>query len=270
MVFLPNIRLLWMPNNENSIWSSISKASRQSTRGERESKFVISPPSSATLFLPVIADANDFTKPEDLYAFDFGWRRQWASSFSTDLAGFIYRYNDSRSTQIVMPTAFPPTHIALKGGNALNVHSHGVELSTKWHPSKDWQFSFNYSWKKIKADYDGVGLFSPYVDSTPRNSLSLQFNHQINANWKLSGTFRYVDSIDVFSPLRDNGNAYHVPSYSTLDLKVNYQVSPDIKLSITGQNLLESAHKEFIDDLFASPAAEIQRSIYVGIEWNIK
>ena len=268
--FSPNIRLLWTPNKENSLWVAASKAVRQPTRAESDTKLVIAPASSATSFLPVIKESNQPLKSEQLQAFDFGWRRQWKPSLTTDLAGFIYDYDDLRSTHTVAPTSSPPTFIPLIVSNALNVRNYGAELSTKWEPSRDWQFTFNYSWKKTKADYDGAGLFTPFVDSTPKNSLSLQFYHQINASWKLSGLFRYVDNIDVLSPLRDNGNAYHVPSYSTLDLKVNYQLSPNINFSITGKNLLESSHKEFIDDLFSSPAAEIQRSIYVGLEWNIK
>ena len=268
--FLPTIRLLWTPNIENSVWFAVSKAVRQPTRSEKEAKVIIAPPSAATSFLPVLKEDEQPLRSEYLYAVDFGWQRQWEDSLSTDFAGFIYDYDDFRSSETVLPTTFPPTFIPLIVSNELNVQSYGAELTTKWQPSKEWQFILNYSWRKMKADYDRAGSFSPLLDSSPEQSASLQFYHQINTKWQLSGLFRYVDSINVLSPLRDNGNAYHVPSYSTLDLKLNYKLSPSINLSITGQNLLERSHKEFIDELFSSPAAEIQRSVYVGLEWSIK
>jgi len=267
--FQPNIRLLWMPDKLNSLWVAATRSARMTARAERESTITLLPPSIETLMLPVVSVSNENLQSEIIKSVDFGWRSQWTSSLSTDLAGFIYDYDNLRSIQLSMPTSFPPTSIPLIVGNGINAQSYGAELSVDWEPRDDWQFTLNYSWLHVESSKeDPTILDATPDDSSPTNTISLHASHQFNQKFEWSGSWRYVDDVDVVSPAFGFGGAYHVPSYTTLDLKLKYQLDPNVSLSVVGQNLLQSSHKEFIDDLSITPAAEIQRGVYLKIDWR--
>jgi len=267
--FQPNIRLLWTPNRLNSVWLAATRAARMTVRTEREAIVTLVPPSTETFMLPVVTISNEDLQSEIVKSVDFGWRRQWYPSLSTDLAGFVNHYDNLRSTQLSMPTSFPPTAIPLLVGNGISAESYGAELSVDWAPRNDWQFTLNYSWLHVESSKDDPAVVDATFDnSSPKNTLALHVSHQFNPKFEWSGSWRYVDDIDIVSPTHGFGGAYHVPSYTTLDLKLKYQLDPNVSLSVVGQNLLQSSHKEFIDDLSITPATEIQRGMYLKIDWR--
>jgi len=267
--FQPNVRLLWMPNRLNSLWVAATRAARMTVRSEREAIITLAPPSIETSMLPVVNINNEDLQSEIIKSVDFGWRRQWKSSLSTDLAGFIYHYDNLRSTQLSIPTSFPPTSIPLLVGNGINAQSYGAELSVDWEPRDDWQFTLNYSWLQIESSKDDPAILDATPDdSSPTNTILLHASHQFNQKVEWSGLLRYVDDVDIVSPVFGFGSAYHIPSYTTLDLKLKYQLDPNLSISVVGQNLLQSSHKEFIDDLSITPATEIQRGVYLKLDWR--
>ena len=57
----------------------------------------------------------------------------------------------------------------------------------------------------------------------------------------------------------------HLPAYDELDLRLAWQPTPPLELSISGQNLLHAQHAEF-----GLPASRqlIERSVYGEIQWR--
>ena len=264
--FQPNIRLLWTPDNDNSLWAAVSRVKRIPTRGEEDAMVAIRPPSIATFGLAVIKDVSPL-KSEELEALDFGWRRQWTPLLSTDLTGFIYNYHDLRSSGILTPAGFPPTHLSLVLTNDTRAHNTGVELSSEWRPRHDWQFKLNYSWISTKfTKSNPLTSTSEFSEASPKNQISLQASHQFNRKLEWSSFLRYTDNITVTSPGLLNG--YQIPSYISLNMRLNYKVSEQFNISIVGKDLLESSHQEFINDTYAIPVSDIDRSVYLKLDWS--
>ena len=69
---------------------------------------------------------------------------------------------------------------------------------------------------------------------------------------------RYVDSL-IFE---------EVDSYFTADIHVGWQVTPNIELSITGQNLLDSSRIEFIPQFLNTVPTEVEQGVYGKIVWK--
>lgn len=263
--FQPNIRLLWTPDDENSLWAAVSRVKRIPTRGEEDGRVSLQTGSIATFGLSVIKEVNSL-KSEELEALDFGWRRQWSPSFSTDLAGFIYNYNDLRSTGIPVPAGFPPTHLAIMISNMTKAHNTGVELSSEWLPRHDWQFKLNYSWINTHfTNLDPLGAqASAFSNTSPKNQISLQASHQFNHKLEWSSFLRYTDNIRISAP----ANKFNIPSYINLNMRLNYKVNEQFSFSIIGKNILNASHQEFINDTYTMPLSEIDRSIYLKLDWS--
>jgi iron complex outermembrane receptor protein len=72
------------------------------------------------------------------------------------------------------------------------------------------------------------------------------------ANLQLDGVFRYVDNLP----------SQNVGRYFNLDLRLGWQPTKNVELSLVGQNLLEGHHAEW------SGGTEIQRGVYTKVTWR--
>lgn len=258
----PNIRLLWTPDEINNFWAAVSRTIRMPTVAESDSRLAVLGPSPETSMLPVIRELSSLST-EKLTAFDIGWRRQWHENFSTDIAGFIYHYDDLLGLKILAPAENPPLSLPLMVVNNGKIQQMGVELSAAWQPEEDWQIKFHYSWLHGR---NKSGDLAESLDSSSKYKVSLQVTHEINQNLEWTAFLRYVDKVTVVSPSVFGG--YKVPAYISLDLRLKYKLDTDLDISLVGQNLLEPSHKEYIDAIFISPAIEIQRGVYLKLDWR--
>jgi iron complex outermembrane recepter protein len=71
----------------------------------------------------------------------------------------------------------------------------------------------------------------------------------------LDGQFRYVD------------NVQNVARYLTADLRFAYRPTPNLELSLVGQNLLDARHAEQASTIGA-PTYEVPRSYYGKVTWK--
>ena len=79
---------------------------------------------------------------------------------------------------------------------------------------------------------------------------------------QLDAQFRYLTALDeVPGTVADTG----IDSYSELDLRLAWQASEQLELSLVGQNLLHDHHLEF-----GTPATrgEIERGVYGKAAWR--
>ncbi|MFH2045358.1 MAG: TonB-dependent receptor [Pseudomonadota bacterium] len=263
--FQPNIRTLWTPDKQNSIWASFSRAVRTPARIEhdvRTNLFMIPPgtpqnPSGLPMVISNIA-TGDF-KPEVLYAYEMGYRNQISSSASIDIAAFYNRYKNLRSHNYDTPfpvfTSIVP-HILLPVSidNDNNGHTYGMEAFAEIKP---------FSWWKIKPAYSfiHVNLSEPAEDSSdeaPRHQFSFQSNMDLPMNLELDLWLRYVDD------LSDSD----VDSYSMIDARLGWKPFENLELSLVGQNIFDSQHQEFKEDYLNFATYEVERTVYIKATWH--
>src|SRR3546814_19206495 len=101
---LPNLRVVWQPNERTLFWSAVSRAVRTPSRIDRQLQA-----------LPVLAPATDF-ESETLTAIEAANRGQPAPSTNRSVSVFYNIYGDLRPTEFdpcgMLPTR--PAH-SLKG-----------------------------------------------------------------------------------------------------------------------------------------------------------
>jgi hypothetical protein len=124
--------------------------------------------------------------------------------------------------------------------------------------------SATYSYLDLRLEPSGLDLNRGrfYEGATPRHQLALGSYLTLPRGFEFDVHFRSLSAIRTL-PQIDSGEG--LPGYSELDLRVSWRASPDVALSIVGQNLLHDHHLEF-----GTPAARgaIERAVYTKIEWE--
>jgi len=142
-------------------------------------------------------------------------------------------------------TNAPDIIVTYRNYGKLNVT--GADLASEILLDRGYSVAGNYSWvNKDLFSKTEVGGLSDVTLNAPANKAMLALRYNNNTpqpyGWELRG--RYVAGFPVLSGVY-NGN---VPTYTLLDANVAIRVptTKDVTLSVSGQNLLDKKHQEFV------------------------
>ncbi len=269
----PSIRLAYTPNTQHVVWGAVSRAVRTPSWAEQNITYParIIPPVGggfASPFNPVTLVAingNPDVNSEKLLAFELGWRGELSSQISADLALYYFDYE-----QLMSWTAQPLdfSHLAqgyvvqlLRYTNLGAAQTYGGEASVEWRVNDVWRLRANYSHIGGYFSIDSAASTTQalYAYSVPANQAMLWSMHQLTHDLKLDLNWRYVESYkSVGIPLGD---------YNELDARLAWQLTPNIELSLTGKNLLNTRHLESGSQLYPV-STPVQRELYGAIRWS--
>lgn len=261
----PNVRFLWTPKSEHSIWASVSRAIRTPSRVERNSRIPVAivpfgPPPAPPLVVALAGDEE--TESESLLAYELGYRVQPSENISVDLSLFYNEYDDVTSFE--SDSSSP----VISFDNQIKAKSCGVELAIDWRVNEWWRLQTNYSHIQLSHESDAsstTDTLSPATieGASPENQISLGSAMDISNNISLNLWLYYVDELSAtnFDP------DVTVPNYTSVNLRFAWQPMENLELSIVGQNLSESRHSEFVGRDLIIPS-EIERSLLTKIRWH--
>jgi iron complex outermembrane receptor protein len=262
----PNVRLLGMPSEYHSLWGAMSRVGRTPSRFDREIR-VLSPFSAGPPpVVAIISGSRDFD-PEEVTAFELGYRYHPALPCSLDAALFYNVYDRLRSFELGVPfpeALPPPPHFVLPAtvDNRLEGDAYGVELAAEWQPVQHLKLSAAYTWLQISIrhrDHGGDPFARIEEEKSPSHQGSLRAGIDLPANFELDLWLRYVDRLR-----RDD-----IPSYLELDTRLGWRPRPNLEVALVGQNLLDSHHPEFPrETVFNVQPTEVQRGVYVKMTWR--
>jgi iron complex outermembrane receptor protein len=274
MEIQPNARLMWTPDNQNSIWLAVSRAVRIPSRAENDillntrtlntlPGFSILPP------FPVLAQlmgSSNFNS-EKLIAYEMGYRHQFSPQASVDISGFYNDYSQLRDLSVGFPlfhASFPP-HLILPVGltNKASGQTYGVEASVEWKPTGKWRLQGNYSYLNMNIHSDSVlKQIDPATGSankvSPHHQVSVRSHYDFSEKLQLNLWLRYVSGLDF----------YRIPGYVTMDAKLVHRPLKNVELFVAGQNLFSQNHREFVSDFLPSLPVAMPRGVYAGAEWR--
>src|SRR5665213_2707945 len=238
----PNGRLTWTPKKNQTIWAAVSRAVRTPARIDRDFYLFLAPS------IPLIAGNDSFTS-EKMTAYELGWRSQPLKTFSYSLSAFYNVYDDIRSVE----PGPPPLYIPLTFANGVKGHTYGFELAATSQVTSWWYVKGGYTFLmkdlSVKPSSKDTNNGSAESDD-PENQFQVQSDMLLPGHIKLGTVIRYVDKLP--KP--------YLPDYLGLDMHIAWQLSKNLELSVTGQDLLYKHHHEFIP---SSPSPrQIERSVY--------
>jgi iron complex outermembrane receptor protein len=102
---------------------------------------------------------------------------------------------------------------------------------------------------------------SGYTGTTPGHQFSLRSSLDITPTLQGDAWLRHVSRID--------NSQVNIPAFTTLDLRLAWQASKKLEISLVGQNLLDSAHPEYGGGFILSTPSEVQNGFYVKADWKL-
>ncbi|QSA96473.1 TonB-dependent siderophore receptor [Methylococcus sp. EFPC2] len=259
----PNVRLLWTPNRRTSLWAAISRAVRLPSWSEQDSHYRIAtyPPQNPDP-RPILWTVNGSRdlKPEELIAYELGYRTEWSKRLSTDLALFYNDYDRLRSYED-LPLVDRGSYFELpvSHANHLKGQTYGAELSANWQAADFLRFRAGYSYLKLslKNEPGKQGYPENYETRDPQQQFFMHGSLDLTSNTQFDLMLRYVDETPQLG-LND---------YITLDARLAWSPLKNLELSLTGRNLTDSRHYEF-NNSFGYRPTQVTRDFYANLRWS--
>jgi iron complex outermembrane receptor protein len=261
--YQPSGRLAWTPTNKQTLWMAVSRAVRTASRIENGFQFSFLQVPSLPLYLRLIGD-NAFV-PEQLIAYEAGYRNNITERVYVSLSLFHNRYNDLLSVENRPPnveTTPQPEHLVLPlyFRNGIAARSNGGELTVVWDPT---------SWLRLRGMYSNVFIDAirrpgsndastvrQLEGESPSHVGVFESSFKLPKRFDLKLTYRAVSAIPNLN----------VPGYSTGDARIAWTSRGSWGLELVGQNLFQPWHFEYGG--LPGGLVGIRRSFYGGITWT--
>jgi iron complex outermembrane receptor protein len=235
----PSLRIRYTPNKIHSFWGAVSRAIRVPSRIELDGiEYEVDEDQVKEVL------GNDQLTSEKLVACEMGHRWQPNNKIWFNTAIFYNDYNDLIGEKSLSPDLDTLTY---ELANNKNGRSYGLELASDWQLKRNLLLGLSYTY--LHNDIDQSEEFED--SGAPRNILSVRSLWDITSKLNFDLWLRYVDNVPE----------KNVTSYTTLDVRLAYQLLNGLELSLVGQNLFAARHQEFSE-------LEVDRSIYAKIDWQ--
>jgi iron complex outermembrane recepter protein len=263
--FQPSLRLLWNPAPHQALWASTTRAVRTPSRLDTEIRLT---DYAGTTTLPIflrIYGRRDF-RSEEVIAYETGFRTLVTRSCYLDVAAFYNQYDEIYSYQIgtvFLEMSPSPVHAVLPARieNGIHGEGSGFELAPDWKPVRWWELRASYAYLnmdlKNKAWSNDPSSVAGYEGSTPRNQLVAQSLLNLAGKFEFDPSFRYVEALP----------AQLVRSYETADARFGWHLTPQLQLSVVGQNLLQPHFAQFGGD--PGGLVQVRRGVYAKLIWRL-
>jgi iron complex outermembrane recepter protein len=264
----PSARLAWTPSKRQTYWAAISRANRSPARRDEglEAALTVFPdPAGSSTPVEVILFGNTQIKSEHVLAYEAGFRSQFNSHFSIDLAAFYNRYTNLVSTEQgpkVLVSSPAPVHflIPIVFQNELYGSTAGLEIAANVKLTNRWTLSPGYALLKTYL----------HLEPSSRDTISLtefldpQHHAQIRSHVELSHGLAWDAGAYFVSSEPSQG----VASYTRVDTQLTWRAAERLELSIEGRNLLRDHHLESLDILSLVDTALVKRSAFIKMTWR--
>lgn len=267
----PSARIAWTPSEKATWWGSVARAVRVPSRINRHVQMdmtMLPPglmgPDSPPISISMVGSMD--MVPEELVAYETGFRIKPAGNLSLDLALFINDYDNLRTLDMGAPRphpvhGFPTMMMPFTVGNGPGGRTQGGELAANWKATSKCQFQLAYSYWDFKpADPEPDKDTGMERLATPKHQVSLRGLFNPAKNWEADVWFRFTD--DLMADQVD------MAKWSELDLRLAWTPTARLSVAFGGRNLLNDNHQEFIYSSAAPNPAFIQRSGYGEIRWS--
>lgn len=273
---LPNIRVLWTPQETQTFWASAGKALRTPSRTDNNGVFRRMLPPEAILEggrvpLPGFVEVTGQMQPEEMWAYEAGWKQRLSPGLTVDASVFLNQYTNLRSGTLDMNKVRcqPDCHMApapeqyltlpVVFANAFEAQTHGLEVWTDWQASRQHRVRASASYLKVKFKTQGSNIYSFDTEKgSPKwiSSLRWSYTPSSRQEWDLS-----LRNVGALTSVLDQD----VPGYSALDLHWSWRSSPKVQWSVSGRNLFTSRRLEYISELGDLAKTVVGPSLLLGV-----
>ena len=238
----PNARLLWTPDENNTVWASFTRAVSTPSRTSTDMTLIFNSTPQISI------TGNKDLESQVLKSYELGYRVKPKDNLFFDFALFYNEYNNVYSREN------NPTSFSMIFDNKLYGETYGTEIAAHWIVNDNWKLNSGYSLLSMNLHTESsstdTSSETKHETLSPRNMFHINSQLNLSDSVELNKTLYYVDSVPY----------YNIPAYMRLDVGLTWHPNKNMDVSIVGQNLLDKAHPEFDDDSVIS--TEVQRGVY--------
>jgi iron complex outermembrane receptor protein len=217
----------------------VSRAVRIPTRFEADLRLGL--PGSPPLLL-----GNPDFEAENALSAEVGYRLRPHRAVALDLATYVTRYSDLRSIERLGEGPFP-----VRWDNLLDGRVAGGEIVVQIQPVSRARFDVVYSYltKSLRLEPESTDPTGGSVEGNdPRHQGLFRWSVDLAPRWQLDGAVRAVSALP--NP--------RVPAYADANLRLAWQTTPHLELSLIGRDLIGGRHAEFGPE---ESRVQIERSV---------
>lgn len=266
----PSGRLLFLPDDNSSLWAAVSRAVRIPTQlAETGYLYLFGvPPGTFGPGTPAYYEGlvpNPNLQAETLLSYELGFRTSPVKGASLDIAGFYNHYEQLISIPAVNGVFTGPNGGVFDPATGLapfqEINSgtgdiYGVEASIKWEPASNLHAALAYtyqSYDQAMIDASNGNLGAP----PPHNLASCRLTYEPAKGLELTNNLYYTDATFLYDPTTGNSIT---PDYVRWDLGADYKATDNLEVALWGLDL-EGAHTETLQSYGVSQT-KVVPSVY--------
>ena len=263
----PNFRLLWTPQPRSAVWLGISGASENSSRFDADIRVNEDAFVDAKGVLTVVSSfGTNGLPPENVVAYEFGYRALFTEWWAFDLATFYNQYTNRHTHEPGTPfleNSFGVIHqvLPLLTESNLRGETHGLEFSTTLKSNRFWKLIAGYTLFEIhlhaRPSSQDLAAAKEEEGTSPRQQFQLRVELNLPHKLEVDTAVYYVGRLQGLD----------IPQYTRLDARLGWRPKGPLEISVGLQNLLDPRHYEFgSGDLVQ--AAQVGRNAYGKVTWR--
>jgi len=239
----PSLKISYKLDKNNFFWASVSKTVSVPSRTLSDAYLDLSgyPADMCSAFGgikdPVLGCIYPINEEDDIsstiFSFEAGYRTKIFRKLFIDVASFYDKYDEKNSEAVDLD------------------YIYGIETTLRYQPYNNWKMEFSYTYQKGKTSDIYI---SDDASRIPENSIQFRSLCNIKKNMEIDLFYTFIDEVQL------------AESYSRLDLRLGYKISPNLKLSVLGSNLTDDHHIEFGRDALKS-LTTVDRAITAKIDF---
>lgn len=259
----PTARILWTPSLSTTVWGAISRAVRTPSRLDSDLRLVAQVFDAPPLTRVELRGSNTLDA-EELVAYELGYRTAPHERIGLDLTVFYHQYDQLRSflpgspesVDGVMVQPYIVTNYArsrVVGGTA----------SATFRMSPQWRLRANYTYldgnEALEAGAPAGAIPDLTPELNPQHQAGLWSSFDLPRNLEVDLIARYVGRLDIEPEVSD---------YLQTDLQIGWRVRDDLRVAISGRDLLAETHVEFPQSGFVPGRRAIERQVRAHGSWT--
>jgi iron complex outermembrane recepter protein len=263
----PGARLLWSPNEKNSVWGSVSRATRTPARYEEDERNALLQTFGLPNGFPAAATSTGNVRldSEDLTAYELGYRFEPFNRLSVDVSAYYNNYDHLIGLEALTPftTISPVPHEVVPFQFANNQHgqAYGGEIAATWKVSDSWKLIGSYSLMELHLQGTNpgtqLGQLQSLQNASPEHQVQLRSYYNVTRNLQFNALGFFVSGLT-------QGN---IPAYFRADANIDWEPVDRLHLMVGVQNIFDNHHPEFPSDGFFA-ATEMPRTFFARLTYQ--
>jgi iron complex outermembrane receptor protein len=249
----PTLRFLFKASERQTIWAAATSAIRWASEIEENVRFNLGAfPDGTEKGGLIVLTGNPDVTPERVDSYEAGYRWQPAPNLAFDATAFHNSMHKLIVTAATQPftDASGRTIIPVGFANSGTAKANGAEFLLTDSVATHWNVALGYAFFQSSSKNPDL--------SSPRHQLQLRSFIQLPRQFELDASAYYTGRL-----------GHDVPAFLRLDTQLSWRPARRWEVSVSGQNLLQSRHSEFVgvngESALATP---VQRTVNGKITWR--